>query len=89
MEKYGRVGEATDDNIIRRMRFAFRITKTTQTHSEYAVLAAFSWQKWFRERASTLRVYLYFADMRRLLFCALFYAIAGSYLEVVQDSRNM
>ena len=35
MEKYGTTGQATDDNIIRRMRFAFWITKVTDTHSEY------------------------------------------------------
>ena len=33
VEKYGRVGQATDDNIIRRMRFACWIDKTTETHS--------------------------------------------------------
>ena len=31
MEKYGRAGEATDGNIIRRMRFARSITKATHT----------------------------------------------------------
>ena len=38
MEKYGRVGQATDDNIIRRMRFACWITKATDTYSEYVTL---------------------------------------------------
>jgi hypothetical protein len=33
MEKYGIAGQATDDNITRRMRFARWITKTTDTHS--------------------------------------------------------
>jgi hypothetical protein len=32
-EKYGTAGQATDDNIIRRMRFACWITKATDTHS--------------------------------------------------------
>jgi hypothetical protein len=45
VEKYGREGEATDDNIIRRMRFACWITKATDTHSEYVVLIASRWQK--------------------------------------------
>ena len=31
VEKYGRAGQATDDNIIRRMRFACWITKATNT----------------------------------------------------------
>ena len=41
MEEYGKAREATDDNIIRRMRFAFWISKATDTHSEYVILIAF------------------------------------------------
>jgi hypothetical protein len=37
VEKYGRARQATDDNIIRRMRFACWITKATDTHSEYEI----------------------------------------------------
>jgi hypothetical protein len=33
MEKYGTARQATDDNIIRRMRFACWITKATDTQS--------------------------------------------------------
>ena len=36
-EKYGRARQATDDNVIRRMRFACWITKATDTHSEYVI----------------------------------------------------
>jgi len=36
-KKYCRAGQATGDNIIRRMRFAFSITKATNTHSEYVM----------------------------------------------------
>jgi len=39
VEKFGRVGQATDDNIIR--PFACWITKVTGTHSEYIILIAF------------------------------------------------
>ena len=38
MEKYGRSGQATDDDIIRCMRLACRITKATDTDSEYVIL---------------------------------------------------
>jgi hypothetical protein len=38
VEKYGTAGQATDGNIIRRMRFACWITEATDTHSEYVVL---------------------------------------------------
>jgi hypothetical protein len=38
MEISGRARQATDDNTIRRMRFACCITKGTDTYSEYVVL---------------------------------------------------
>jgi hypothetical protein len=34
VENYGQARQATDDNITRRMRFAYWITKATDTHSE-------------------------------------------------------
>jgi hypothetical protein len=34
VEKYGKSGEVTDDNITRRMRFARRINKATDTQAE-------------------------------------------------------
>jgi len=36
---------AASDNMTRRMRFAFWITKATNTHSEYAMLIAFPQQQ--------------------------------------------
>jgi hypothetical protein len=48
--KYCTARQATDDNIIRRMRFACWITKATDTHSEYVILIAFQRQQWLRER---------------------------------------
>ena len=56
MGKYGRVREATVDNIIRRMRFACRITKATNTHSEYVTFIAFPLQQWFETCASTTAI---------------------------------
>ena len=55
VEKYVTARQATDVNIIRRMRFACCITKATYTHSEYVILIAFPRQRWLRESASTLR----------------------------------
>jgi hypothetical protein len=55
VEKYGWAREATDDNKIRRMRFARWITDATNTHSEYVILIAFPRQQVFRESASLLR----------------------------------
>jgi hypothetical protein len=42
VEKYYRAGQATDDNIIRRMSIACWITKATGTRSEYVVLTFFN-----------------------------------------------
>jgi hypothetical protein len=61
VEKYGRDRQATDDNIIRRMRFACWITKATDTPSEYVILIIiFALQEWLRERAPILRSYVHF-----------------------------
>jgi formylmethanofuran dehydrogenase subunit E-like metal-binding protein len=51
--------QATDDNTIRRMRFACWIAKATDTHSEYVILIVFTRQQWLRERASMLRLYVH------------------------------
>jgi hypothetical protein len=55
VEKYGTARQATNVNIIRRMRFACWITKATDTHSQYLILIGFPHQHWLRERASMLR----------------------------------
>jgi hypothetical protein len=57
VDKYGTARQATDDNKIRRMRFACWIANTIVTHSEYVILIAFPRQQWLRERASVLRLY--------------------------------
>ena len=41
MEKYDRAGQATDANIIRRMRIAFRLTMAMGTHLKIVILNAF------------------------------------------------
>ena len=47
--------DITDDNIIRRMRFACWIIKATDTHSEYVMHIDFPRQQWLRECTSMLR----------------------------------
>jgi hypothetical protein len=42
VEKYGRVRQTSDDNIIRRMRIACQINKATDSHLEYLILIALS-----------------------------------------------
>ena len=40
-----------------RMRIARRLTKATNTHTQYVIVIAFSLQQWWQERASVLRCY--------------------------------
>ena len=56
MEKYGRPtdGQATDDNIRRRIRFVCWVTKAANTHSEYVILIFYPGQQWLRESNSVL-----------------------------------
>jgi len=44
-KKSCRTGQATDANILRRMRFAFWITKATDTNLEYVILIDFPLQQ--------------------------------------------
>jgi hypothetical protein len=55
VQKYGKAGQATDNNIIRCMRSAFRANKATDTHSEYIIRIAFLRQKRISEGACVLR----------------------------------
>jgi hypothetical protein len=67
VEIYGTARQATDDNIMRGMRFTCWITKVTDTHSKYVILIAFSRKQWLRERASMLH-YTYITDLVRFKF---------------------
>jgi len=59
VEKYGRSEQTTDNNVIRRMRFACRITKATDTHLEYVTLIVFPWHQSLRERSSILHLHVH------------------------------
>ena len=56
-KKYGRGRQTTDDNSIRRMRFAWLLSKATETHSECVIRAAFARKLWLLKRVSLLRLY--------------------------------
>ena len=60
LEKCGRAGQVTDDNLTLRMRFAFWVLKATDAHSEYVILNAFPRQQSLRERTGVL-CYAYIA----------------------------
>ena len=55
VKNYGRADQATDENMMRRMRITCWISKATDTHSEYEILRAFPQQKGLRESFSILR----------------------------------
>ena len=58
-KKYGTAGQATDDNILRRVRIACWISKVIITHSEYVILIAFPQQPSLRKRVSMSRLYVH------------------------------
>jgi len=49
VEKYGTARQATDNNIIRHMRIACRITKATDINSEFVILISFPLQHLLRD----------------------------------------
>jgi hypothetical protein len=55
-KKYCTAGQATDANILRRMRIAYWTSKAINTPSEYVIFTVFPQQQWLRERASMLRL---------------------------------
>jgi len=59
MEKYGRSRQATDVNTIWRKRFAWWVTKATDTRSKYVTIISFRRQKWLSDRASNLSLELH------------------------------
>jgi len=51
VEKDCAPGQATENNIIPRMRITYWISKATNTHSEYVIFIACPLQQWLHERA--------------------------------------
>jgi hypothetical protein len=60
VEKYDRAGQATDYNIIRRMRFACWITKATDTDSKYAITYLFSTATNVKRKRLNITLYVHF-----------------------------
>ena len=59
MEKYRRAGEATDGNIVRRLRIAYLKGKATDTDSEYVILVAFLREQWLPRTCPIITLYVY------------------------------
>jgi len=56
VDKYGRARGVIGENIIRRMRIAFCITKAKDTHSEYVIILTYlPLQQWLYKCASRVR----------------------------------
>jgi hypothetical protein len=60
VKKYGTAGQATDVSITEPICFACWISKSTETHSAYAIFTASLRQKWLHESASILRLHVNF-----------------------------
>jgi hypothetical protein len=93
VEKYGTAGQATDDNIIQRMRFACWITKATDTHSEYVILIAFPRQQWLSGSCTMLRLQIhclsyYLWGHSKVFVCAEKIPSAAHLWQLVFDARN-
>jgi hypothetical protein len=58
VEKYGTARQGTDGDIVRRMRIACWIPKSTNKFSENVTFIAFPSQQWLHERTSLLRLYV-------------------------------
>ena len=58
-------GQATDDNIIGRMRSICWIHNATNTHTKYVILIAFPQQQCLHDRTSVLR-YTYIACLEAI-----------------------
>jgi len=58
VEKYGGARQATDNNIIKRMRFVCWTTKATDTPSNYVIFISFLQKQWLRN-APQYSVYAY------------------------------
>jgi len=58
VETYGKARQATNGNILGRMRFACLINMTIGAHLEYIILIASPLQQWLRQRYSICRLYV-------------------------------
>jgi hypothetical protein len=57
VEEHGAGRQTTDDNVIGRMRIAYRITKAKDTHPEYVILLSSPLQQRLSESVSILCVH--------------------------------
>jgi hypothetical protein len=83
--QYGIKREVTDGNAIRRMCFACRIKKATNTNSAYVVLTALPLQQWLHERASMLR-HTYIACLGYMCHCHLTLQAENYFLHFLEGS---
>jgi hypothetical protein len=58
VEKYGRARQATDNDIIRRMRFVLWMGNATNTHSEFVIFTAYCTAKMVARTRLNVRLYV-------------------------------
>ena len=58
MRKYGTTRQATNDSIIRRMRYACWLPKATDTHSEYVITYCFPTAKMVAREHLNIALYV-------------------------------
>jgi hypothetical protein len=87
-----RARQATDGNLIRRMRFVCWLTKPTDAHLECKILITFLREQWIRQRSSLL---CYIACIVRHaikfhLHCcdSLFYGLLFGYFCVIEAEKD-
>ena len=91
MDKYCRIGHATDDHIIGCMRIACWIPTATDTLSEYVLLIAFSRQQSLREIA-LISNYTYracFVVFIVIIFSYILICLAGPLLLLLSSSPSL
>jgi len=97
-EKYCRTRQATNDNIIRRMRIACWIPKASDIHSEYVILIAFPLLQWLHERAWNVTLYVHWLSCfvpdydsfitQKSRICRDHVRMATVFRNTIQDIRN-
>jgi hypothetical protein len=82
-------GQATDDDVIGRIRFACWMIKATDKHSEHLILTTCPPQKCKSERSSMLRAYVYclyyFVNWFVFLLCEIRFVISPQAQELRMD----
>jgi len=76
---------ATEDNIMRRMRLAYWITKVTETHPEYVILISFTSPPMVKRTRLNVMLYVYCLSF---FFVVCITLLSASYILERQKARR-